>query len=47
MAQRFYVWGQIDLATASELETDLRLAIDATRGDLIIDCRDLSFITRI
>ena len=44
MAQRFYVWGQIDLATATELETDLMLAIDATRGDLIIDCRDLSFI---
>jgi len=44
MAQRFYVWGKIDLATASELETDLTLAIDATRGDLIIDCRDLSFI---
>jgi len=44
MAQRFYVWGEIDLATAPELEADLLVAMYSTRGDLIIDCRDLSFI---
>jgi anti-anti-sigma factor len=44
VAQRFYVWGEVDLATAPELEKDLLVAIDVTRGDLIIDCRDLSFI---
>jgi len=44
MAQRFYVWGDNDLATAPELEADLLVAMYSTRGDLIIDCRDLSFI---
>lgn len=36
--------GEIDVATAPDLDTRLRQEIDGTRGNLLIDCTDLTFL---
>ena len=42
--RRFQVRGEVDLATADALEAKLRVLAVVTADDVILDCRDLTFI---
>jgi len=45
--RRFQVRGEVDLATADALEARLRVLAVVTADDVILDCRDLTFIDSI
>jgi anti-anti-sigma factor len=45
--RRFPVSGDIDLATAPELQEKLLVLVNLTTDDLILDCADLDFIDSI
>jgi len=45
--RRFQVRGEVDLATADALEARLRVLAVVTAADVILDCRDLTFIDSI
>jgi anti-anti-sigma factor len=42
--QRFFLRGEIDVASSSQLRTDLDELVRAGSGDLVLDCTDLTFI---
>ena len=45
MAERRYpVRGDVDMATAPELQDKLLVLVNATGDDLVLDCADLEFI---
>lgn len=41
---RCFLVDEIDLANAAAVEDDLQRAVDASDADLLVDCRQLSFI---
>jgi len=41
---RYHAPAELDLATAPQLLSDLRHAIDHTDGHVLVDCRALTFI---
>ena len=48
MAERLYpVGGELDLASAQEMQRRLLVFIDATSDDLVLDCTDLEFIDSV
>ena len=42
--RRYAVNGEIDLETASQLQTKLMTLVNATDDDLVVDCAGLEFI---
>jgi anti-sigma B factor antagonist len=45
MAERHYpVHGDIDLESSTGLQAKLLALVNATKDDLVVDCRDLEFI---
>jgi anti-sigma B factor antagonist len=41
---RFFVRGEIDLASAPDLQRDLEETIATTTGDLVLDCCGITFL---
>jgi anti-anti-sigma factor len=42
--QRFFLRGEIDIASASQLRADLQELVDTSSGDIVVDCSGLTFI---
>ena len=42
--QLFFVRGEVDIATAPRLQCELEERVRAGGGDLVLDCRELTFI---
>jgi anti-anti-sigma factor len=44
VTQRFFLRGEIDIASAPQLRADLQELVNTSSGDIVIDCSELSFI---
>ncbi len=42
--RRFFLRGEVDLATVPDLQTKLDVLVHATDDDLVLDCSELEFI---
>ena len=43
-ASRFFLRGDVDLVSAPTVREEFRRIVDASRGDVVIDCFDVTFL---